>query len=251
VIPATIGTSHSNKERDTESGNDYFLARYYNSNTGRFLSPDWSVKIQPVPYANLYDPQSLNLYSYVLNNPLNRVDADGHCSGVNCKKVKVTAKVIQRASIIKNDEVKGKQYTGPGGIVEDTVKRNGKVVDGVHVTEQNTTTQTINGKTTMDPNPIPGSGDTKDGGKIDDLKANMQPTDGSPAKNEAISLEYGSTPLRVVDQQIITLTFPGPQGGTCQAAMTTVLQNYGASPNIISSYSLTITSQPVVTSPSP
>ena len=28
------------KERDTESGNDYMFARYYNSATGRFLSPD-------------------------------------------------------------------------------------------------------------------------------------------------------------------------------------------------------------------
>jgi hypothetical protein len=46
---------------------------------GRFLSPDWSAKEEPVPYAKLDDPQSLNLYVYVYNNPLTRVDADGHC----------------------------------------------------------------------------------------------------------------------------------------------------------------------------
>ena len=46
---------------------------------GRFMSPDWSAKEEPVPYAQLDDPQSLNLYSYVRNNPLTRVDADGHC----------------------------------------------------------------------------------------------------------------------------------------------------------------------------
>ena len=68
------------KERDTESGNDYFGARYYASSMGRFLSPDWAAKIEPVPYAKLDDPQSLNLYSYVRNNPLSRVDKDGHCS---------------------------------------------------------------------------------------------------------------------------------------------------------------------------
>jgi hypothetical protein len=45
---------------------------------GRFLSPDWSAKIEPVPYSKLDDPQSLNLYSYVRNNPLSRVDPDGH-----------------------------------------------------------------------------------------------------------------------------------------------------------------------------
>ncbi len=33
----------------------------------------------PVPYAKLGDPQSLNLYAYVLNNPLKTVDPDGHC----------------------------------------------------------------------------------------------------------------------------------------------------------------------------
>jgi RHS repeat-associated protein len=67
------------KERDTESGNDYFGARYYASSMGRFLSPDWSAKAEPVPYAKMDDPQSLNLYSYVRNNPLARTDPDGHC----------------------------------------------------------------------------------------------------------------------------------------------------------------------------
>jgi len=67
------------KERDSESGNDYFDARYYASNMGRFMSPDWSAKEDPVPYAQLDDPQSLNLYSYVRNNPLGKADPDGHC----------------------------------------------------------------------------------------------------------------------------------------------------------------------------
>jgi RHS repeat-associated protein len=66
------------KERDTESGNDYFGARYYASSMGRWLSPDWSAKVMPVPYAKLDNPQSLNLYAYVGNNPLIHVDADGH-----------------------------------------------------------------------------------------------------------------------------------------------------------------------------
>ena len=50
------------KERDAESGNDYFQARYYSSAMGRFMSPDWSAKEEPVPYAKLDDPQTLNLY---------------------------------------------------------------------------------------------------------------------------------------------------------------------------------------------
>ncbi len=66
------------KERDSESGNDYFGARYYASTMGRFMSPDWSAKEEPVPYAKLDNPQSLNLYGYVGNNPLSKADADGH-----------------------------------------------------------------------------------------------------------------------------------------------------------------------------
>jgi RHS repeat-associated protein len=49
------------KERDTESGLDYFPARYFDSNMGRFLSPDWSDDPEPIPYAHLKNPQSLNL----------------------------------------------------------------------------------------------------------------------------------------------------------------------------------------------
>jgi RHS repeat-associated protein len=68
------------KERDQESGNDYFGARYYASTMGRWLSPDWSAKVEPVPYSKLDDPQTLNLYAYVTNNPLTRADADGHAT---------------------------------------------------------------------------------------------------------------------------------------------------------------------------
>ena len=66
------------KERDAETGLDYFGARYFSSAQGRFTSPDWSANPQPVPYANLRDPQTLNLYAYVRNNPLSRNDPDGH-----------------------------------------------------------------------------------------------------------------------------------------------------------------------------
>jgi RHS repeat-associated protein len=74
-----VGSCSTGKERDAESGNDYFMARYYNSAMGRFMSPDWSAKYEPVPYAKLDNPQTLNLYAYVGNNPLNRTDPTGHC----------------------------------------------------------------------------------------------------------------------------------------------------------------------------
>src|SRR6185437_15902694 len=39
---------------------------------------------EPVPYAKLDNPQSLNLYEYALNNPLTGVDNDGHSSDTGC-----------------------------------------------------------------------------------------------------------------------------------------------------------------------
>jgi RHS repeat-associated protein len=80
---ADDATEHhfTGKERDQESGNDYFGARYYASTMGRFLSPDWSAKEEPVPYAKLDNPQTLNLYQYMRNNPLGGVDPDGHQEG--------------------------------------------------------------------------------------------------------------------------------------------------------------------------
>src|SRR5205814_6302214 len=53
-------------------------ARYFASTMGRFMTPDWAEKPTTVPYASFGDPQSLNLYSYVENGPINRIDADGH-----------------------------------------------------------------------------------------------------------------------------------------------------------------------------
>jgi RHS repeat-associated protein len=61
------------KERDAESGLDYFGARYYSSSMGRFSSPDPS----GLAYADITSPQSFNLYSYALNNPLRNIDPTG------------------------------------------------------------------------------------------------------------------------------------------------------------------------------
>jgi RHS repeat-associated protein len=77
--PTAMRYKFTGKERDAESGLDYFGARYYASSLGRWMIPDWSAKEEPVPYAKLGDPQSLNLYSYVLNKPVSLSDPDGHC----------------------------------------------------------------------------------------------------------------------------------------------------------------------------
>jgi RHS repeat-associated protein len=67
------------KERDAETGLDYFLARYMSAAQGRFTSAD-------APFADQKpdDPQSWNLYSYVRNNPLSFIDPNG----TKCRIVK-------------------------------------------------------------------------------------------------------------------------------------------------------------------
>jgi RHS repeat-associated protein len=57
-------------ERDTETANDHTWFRGYEWNLGRWMSPD--------PLAgDVTNPQSLNRYAYVLNNPTNFVDPLG------------------------------------------------------------------------------------------------------------------------------------------------------------------------------
>jgi len=68
---------------DAESNADHFGAREYGKTQGRWLSPDRGpdgVMPSALPYADLNNPQSLNLYSYVQNNPLSKADLDGHCA---------------------------------------------------------------------------------------------------------------------------------------------------------------------------
>src|SRR5271165_3812728 len=82
----------TSKERDAETGLDWFESRYYSSAQGRFTSPDEfkggfldaftgqaAFAAGPLPYADIGDPQTLNKYAYVRNNPLRYTDPNGHC----------------------------------------------------------------------------------------------------------------------------------------------------------------------------
>ena len=67
----------TSKERDVETGLDYFGARYYGSIQGRFTSPDPLHSSGRPVY-----PQSWNRYSYVINMPLLLIDPSGLDWGV-------------------------------------------------------------------------------------------------------------------------------------------------------------------------
>gem|GEM_PF-3855451 len=62
---------YTGQEKDSETGLNYYNARYYNSHIRRFTQPDDVI-------ANPYNPQELNRYSYVNNNPLTYTDPTGH-----------------------------------------------------------------------------------------------------------------------------------------------------------------------------
>jgi RHS repeat-associated protein len=70
----SVGTAYqfTGQRREVGLGVYFFQARWYDPVVGRFVQPD---TIVPEPG----DPQSLNRYSYVKNNPLRYVDSNGHC----------------------------------------------------------------------------------------------------------------------------------------------------------------------------
>lgn len=99
------------KERDSETGLDYFEARYYGSLYGRFTSPDEftggpdelydfaaAAASNPTFYAELIDPQSLNKYQYCYNNPIVYVDSNGHQASLKEQVKRATATVSEVAT---------------------------------------------------------------------------------------------------------------------------------------------------------
>jgi RHS repeat-associated protein len=109
--PRCVESRSPGKERDAESGLDNFGARYFGSSLGRFETPD------PLPWlgwqrgnsrdrdrfaAFIGNPQNLNLYAYVDNNPLNRTDPTGMyiCKGdaQQCQAVQNSLDAVKRAA---------------------------------------------------------------------------------------------------------------------------------------------------------
>jgi RHS repeat-associated protein len=110
------------KERDSETsigpgntnGNDDFGARYYSNRFGRWLSADWSSVPIAVPYANLTNPQTLNLYAMVAADPESFADLDGHCGDgtsaacivmVTTEPANAAAQAAQHSSAAKDSAI--------------------------------------------------------------------------------------------------------------------------------------------------
>jgi RHS repeat-associated protein len=112
------------KERDSESDLDNFEARYLGSSLGRFMSPD------PMG-GHKEDPQTLNKYAYVRNNPLNLTDPTGldfnlTCSGKDTATchggVQGTTTTITDANGNQTSKFAATQIgdDGKGGLVDKT-----------------------------------------------------------------------------------------------------------------------------------
>jgi RHS repeat-associated protein len=97
TVNDTVAQKFSGKERDNETGFDFFDFRYLSAAQGRFASPDESLT-----FADPENPQSWNLYSYGFNTPLLYSDPTGHapdqCQGKDpnyCVTVTATADALE------------------------------------------------------------------------------------------------------------------------------------------------------------
>jgi RHS repeat-associated protein len=103
------------KERDIETGLDYFGARYYGSTQGRFTTAD-----PLLSSASIYDPQTWNRYAYTLNNPLKYIDPlglyewdaslGGSATDAELKKRKGGQKIIDRRNEFRNGLAKAAEH---------------------------------------------------------------------------------------------------------------------------------------------
>jgi RHS repeat-associated protein len=183
------------KERDSEPGLDYFGARHYSNGLGRWVSADWSATPIPVPYADFYDPQTLNLYQFVGGNPASKADPDGHDGAtatlklVADKAVSQMLKEVGRRILFKTI---ASAVAGAAGAVEIGLKVkecieiqtdiNNTLADAEwqenvaanKLTQAQAQAQQQAQETEQEPEPAPASGGAMKGGEPPQLKAGKE-----------------------------------------------------------------------------
>ncbi|HEV2289677.1 MAG TPA: RHS repeat-associated core domain-containing protein [Candidatus Acidoferrales bacterium] len=176
------------KERDTETGNDDFGARYYTSRLGRWLSADWSAVPAPVPYANLTNPQTLNLYAMVSDNPETFADLDGHLSGTEglCW-VDFCAGSTQTEAAREGDGPPAPSNTGDGQQLSNSQQAAGANAnvqsDEQHATQQKTNTDDTPSKFVIEPDK------TENHGSYSDFHYQLENSEGQPLTGNGYSLQ--------------------------------------------------------------
>lgn len=252
MMQSTSGGTDANhykftgKELDDETGLYNYGARYYSPALGRYMTPDWSTKPVPIPYADVSNPQTLNLYNYGRNNPTTLADKDGHCPGDDCSKVKVEVTVTSPAKIVQNEKQPGPTVdyaTGVRANVQYTITDNGKALSNTAVAEKNTATRTLNGE--QRPGKLDEQNEsTNSKGQVNDTFGLLSHSDTplSAADNKGFVDVLSNNSVTVTGTQ--TLTFPDQAGTTCSCTVDRTLTNQNKDgTNNGSNYTFT-TSQP-------
>lgn len=126
-VPFTGGEQY-----DIDTGLYSYRYRSYNPQLGRWMSPDPSGE----EYASLRNPQSLNLYSYVINDPLKYVDNLGLCSvGGTCTASYISCGMYSLCDSCSN-YYSGQQYVGDSSACEDQASNYAKAGNANQTTKQ-------------------------------------------------------------------------------------------------------------------
>ena len=103
-VASSNGYKFTGKERDAESGLDMFRGQVLRQQPRAGSCRPIGLPSQRVPYASFGNPQSLNLYSYVNNNPTTTRDPDGHCPYVIYENLaaQTPEQIQQRSQAVTN-----------------------------------------------------------------------------------------------------------------------------------------------------
>lgn len=128
---------YTGKERDVETGMDYFGARYFNAAHGRFTSVDPLLQS-----GRTLEPQTWNRYAFVDNNPLRYVDVDGRQkSSANqktpAKPLAQRYKPDSKRRVPKVQTANGDDLVGQGSTVGTIKLQNGKSIDAGKLVNKN------------------------------------------------------------------------------------------------------------------
>jgi len=118
--PDVLSTKFTAKERDAETGLDYFQTRYFSSAQGRYTSQD-----PLMASARPSNPQTWNRYAYGLNNPLRYIDPDGmaEISVEDCRK-------DSKCTVVNLNVIQDKNANNGNGLTANQMKDFNNVLQG-------------------------------------------------------------------------------------------------------------------------
>jgi len=118
--PDVLSNKFASKERDAETGLDYFQTRYFSSAQGRYTSTD-----PLMASAKPSNPQTWNRYAYGLNNPLRFIDPDGmaEISVEDCQK-------DSKCTVVAVNVIMDKNANNGKGLTKDQMAQFNKVLQG-------------------------------------------------------------------------------------------------------------------------